>query len=85
MLMPVDNVRQLQKLLTYCQGLDVDVEFDPRYSYFTATTAADISCTGGEDEARDIQKQIQKESSNCSKLVCYCFDPYSTLVYAIDP
>lgn len=83
--MPKDNVCQLHEMLTYCEKLGVEVQFYPQHSYFTATTTADMSCAGGEDEAKDIQEQIQKESSHYSKLVCYCFDPYSTLVYTIDP
>ena len=37
----------------------------------------------GEQRALFIQRQIQRQTEDDPRLVCYCFDPFSTLIYTI--
>ena len=69
----------LQELLELCRTLGADVRYEPEYAYLTALAWED----DGEQHARSIQRQIQQQAEKYPGLVCYCFDLFSTLVYAI--
>lgn len=71
--------RQLQEILDICKTLGADVRYDPEYGHLTALAWE----SEGEQRAHFIQQQIQKQTAKYSGLVCYCFDPFSTLVYVI--
>jgi len=36
-----------------------------------------------EGPALAVQQEIQQKAAQYPNLVCYCFDPFSTLIYAI--
>lgn len=78
-----EKKEQLEKLLTACRGLDADLRYRPEYSHFTALAWEERDDPNIEEKARTLQKQIQQMSSHYPNLVCYCFDAFSTLVYAI--
>lgn len=71
--------QQLQEILDICKALGADVRYDPEYGHLTALAWE----SEGEQRARFIQQQIQRQTAKYPGLVCYCFDPFSTLVYTI--
>ena len=44
-------------------------------------TGWDTPC--GMGEALAIQQEIQRTAAQYPTVVCYCFDPFSTLVYTV--
>ncbi len=73
--------QQLAELSAACRDLGAEVRYCPEYGHFTAMLWED----GKLDEAqtRSIQQAIQRLTARYSGMVCYCFDAFSTLVYAI--
>lgn len=71
--------QQLQKIVDVCHALGADVRYDPKYGHLTALAWENE----GEERALFIQQQIQWQTAKLPGLVCYCFDPFSTLVYAV--
>jgi hypothetical protein len=73
----------LESLLAYSKELGAEVRYHPEHGYFTAMV------WGGWDNAFDVksaqavQRQIQRQSAQYPGIVCYCFDAFSTLVYAV--
>ncbi|MCX4371591.1 MAG: hypothetical protein OSJ58_07115 [Dysosmobacter sp.] len=70
---------QLQSISNVCNALGADVRYDPEYQHLTVLAWEDE----GEQRARFIQRQIQQQAAGNPRLVCYCFDPFSTLIYTI--
>ncbi len=73
----------LEAVLTVCEALGAEVRYRPECGHFTAMIWEDGAGAHSESGARSIQKKIQQKTAQYSNLVCYCFDPFSTLVYAI--
>lgn len=71
--------RGLQSISDVCNALGADVRYDPEYRHLIVLAWEHE----GEQRARFIQRLIQKQAGHCPGLVCYCFDPFSTLVYMI--
>lgn len=70
---------QLQSISNVCNTLGADVRYYPEYRHLTVLAWEDE----GIQRARFIQQHIQRQTAQYPNLVCYCFDPFSTLVYAI--
>lgn len=70
--------RRIQDISDLCRALGADVRYDSRYRHLVVLAWE----YKGEEQAHFIQKQIQCQASRHPGLVCYCFDPFSTLVYA---
>lgn len=70
---------QLQNISDICNALGADVRYDPEYQHLTVLAWEDE----GIHRARFIQQQIQRQTAGNPKMVCYCFDPFSTLIYTI--
>lgn len=79
----MDKSGQLHAVLTICRNLGAEVDYRRGRSYFTAMVREDERLSADTSRARLIQKQIQRETAQYPELVCYCFDPFSTLVYTI--
>ena len=62
-------------------NLGAEVEFHPEHGHFTAMVWEDLE--PDETQALSIQNQIHQRTAQYPELVCYRFDPFSTLVYAI--
>ncbi len=73
--------QQLAELSAACRELGAEVCQSPEYRHFTAMLWEDDEWS--EAEARSIQQTIQKLANRYPGLVCYCFDAFSTLVYAV--
>lgn len=71
---------QLANMLAVCQTLDADVRYSTRYRHITVH-AWDES--DGSVNAEAIQRLLREQAPKYPNIVCYCFDPYSTLIYAI--
>lgn len=69
----------LQELAAICRGMGADVRYCPEHRYLTALAWEEE----GERQARSLQQEIQRWTAAHPELVCYCFDTFSTLVYAI--
>lgn len=74
---------QLEKMVAACRGLDADLRYRPESSHFTVLAWEKWDDPQSEDKAHLLQRQIQQMSAQYPNLVCYCFDPFSTLVYAV--
>lgn len=72
--------KQLANMLAVCQTLDADVRYSTRYGHITVQ-AWDESKDSTNAEA--IQRLLREQASKYPNIVCYCFDPYSTLIYVI--
>ncbi len=70
---------QLQTISNVCNALGADVRYDPESRHLVVLAWE----SEGLQRALFIQQQIQRQTANDSKLVCYCFDPFSTLIYTI--
>ncbi len=73
--------QQLTELSAACRDLGAEVRYCPEYGHFTAMLWEDGKLD--EAQARSIQQTIQRSAARYPGLVCYCFDAFSTLVYAI--
>ena len=78
-----DKEAQLAALCALCRKLGADVRGSPENRYFTATVWDGWDGSAREGPALAIQQKIKEETAQYDGLVCYCFDPYSTLVYAV--
>lgn len=79
----MDKCDQLRAMLDICRNLGAEVDYRQERGYFTAMVWEDGCPCADISQARSIQEQIQKETAQCPGLVCYCFDPFSTLVYTV--
>lgn len=77
------KLEQLESLCTACQELGAEVRYRPEHGCFTAMVWDGWDWPHNTGPARTVQQQIQRQTAQYPGLVCYCFDPFSTLVYAI--
>ena len=71
---------KLRELSAACRSLGAEVRYHPEYGYFTAMLWEEDGWS--EAQASSIQQKIQQLTACYPELVCYCFDAFSTLVYA---
>ena len=74
-------MEQLQEMMNTCRNLGAKVVHRPEHGHFTAMVWEDLE--PDETQALSIQNQIHQRTAQYPELVCYRFDPFSTLVYAI--
>jgi len=74
---------QLEALLETCRHLDAEIRYQPKYGHFIVMVQECGADPVSERMAHTIQETIQQKSAMYDRLVCYCFDPFSTMVYAI--
>ena len=81
--MDEQKTEQLKTMLGIWQELGAETRYYPEHRYFTAMvwTGWDTPC--GMGEALAIQQEIQRTAAQYPTVVCYCFDPFSTLVYTV--
>ena len=60
-----------------------EIRYHPEYRYFTAMVWTGWDTPYGMGEALAIQQEIQRTAAQYPAVVCYCFDPFSTLVYTV--
>lgn len=77
------DTRELAELCEVCRSLGADVRFHPAQRYLTAMVWEGWAWPHDEGPARAIQRQIQEKTAQYPGLVCYCFDAFSTLIYAL--
>ncbi len=73
----------LEEMSEACRALGAEVRYYPEDNYLTAMVWKGWDWPYDEGPARAIQRQIQEKAAQYPGLVCYCFDPFSTLVYAV--
>jgi len=80
----VDDKRaQLEAVLEVCRHLEAEVRYQPKYGHFTVMVLENSADPANERQAHIIQRTVQEKSAMYPRLVCFCFDPFSTMVYAI--
>jgi hypothetical protein len=72
---------KLRELSAACCSLGAEVRYHPEHGHFTAMLWEEDEWN--EAQARSIQQEIQQLTACYPGLVCYCFDAFSTLVYAV--
>ena len=70
--------QRLQSISDLCSVLGADARYQPEYRHLVVLAWEHE----GEQRALFIQRQIQRQEDD-PRLVCYCFDPFSTLIYTI--
>lgn len=73
----------LEAVLQLCGNLGAEIRYHPEYRYFTAMVWTGWDTPYGMGEALAIQQEIQRTAAQYPAVVCYCFDPFSTLVYTV--
>ena len=71
--------QQLQRISDICNTLGADVRYSSEHQHLIVLAWEHE----GEQRALFIQQQIQRQAAKTPRLVCYCFDPFSTLIYTI--
>lgn len=74
---------QLDVVCAACRELGAEVRRSPENHYFTASVWDGWEWPYDEDHALAVQQEIKRKTAQYPGLVCCCFDPFSTLVYAI--
>lgn len=73
----------LEAVCAVCRELGAEIRSFPEERYFTATVWDGWDQADPKEPALAIQRQIKEKTAQYANLVCYCFDPFSTLVYAL--
>ena len=81
--MDEQKTEQLKTMLGICQELGAEIRYHPEYRYFTAMVWTGWDTPYGMGEALAVQQKIQRTAAQYPTVVCYCFDPFSTLVYTV--
>lgn len=77
------DTTQLDELLAACGDLDADIRYCPANGYFTVLARGDWNSKDQVNEAIALQQKLKQLSEPYANIVCYCFDPFSTLVYVV--
>lgn len=78
-----EKQEQLEAMVAACGDVDAEVRYDPDHGHITIMVWEDGANPADEQRALAIQQKIKQQSTQYPRLVCYCFDPFSTLVYAV--
>lgn len=81
--MPEEKEQPLDEVYAACLALGAEVRRGPESSYFTAMVWDGWGWPYDEGRALTIQQEIQRKAAQYPGLVCWCLDPFSTLVYAV--
>ena len=81
--MTEQKAAQLDAVCTVCRELGAEVRRSPENRYFTATVWDGWVWPYDEGPALAVQQEIIRMTAQYPGLVCCCFDPFSTLVYAV--
>ncbi len=81
--MPEQKELHLDAVCEVCRELGAEVHRPPGHHYFTATVWDGWDWPYDEGPALAVQQEIKRKAAQYPGLVCCCFDPFSTLVYAV--
>ena len=73
----------LREILEVCRNLGAEIRYYPERRAFTAMVWTGWDTPRGIGEALAVQQEIQRTAAQYPSIVCYCFDPFSTLVYTV--
>lgn len=73
----------MEALVSACSGCGAEIRYHADNGYFTAMVWEDGTRPACVEEALAIQKAIRERTAQYPGAVCYCFDPFSTLVYMV--
>ena len=77
------SVVELLELMSECKKLDAEVRFCASGEYFTVMVWRGWDSPDPQDEAKHIQTQVRELVGQYPQVACYCFDKFSTLLYAL--
>lgn len=66
-----------------CEKLDAEIRFCASGGYFTVMVWRGWDAPDPQEKASDIQAQVQELAKQYPQVACYCFDQFSTLLYAL--
>ena len=72
----------LDRLASACVQMGADIRYRPEDCYFTALAQNEWEA-GALERALTLQREIQRKAALYPEIKCYCFDPFSTLIYKI--
>ena len=73
---------ELLELMGECEKLDAEIRLCISGGYFTVMVWRGWDAPDPQNDAKYIQSQIRALAEHYPQVVCYCFDEYSTLLYA---
>lgn len=76
-------LRELMNLMRECQGLDAEIRFSAQHQCFSVTVWRGWDSPDPENQAKEIQTQVKELARQYPRVVCYCFDEFSTLLYVV--
>lgn len=78
-----EKQEQLEAMVAACGDVDAEVRYNPDHGHITIMVWEEGSDPAEEQRALAIQRKIKQQSAQYPRLVCYCFDAFSTLIYAV--
>lgn len=81
--MSLCKAEQLERMLALCRGLDADVRYSSADGRINVQVREEWGDPARAELARAVQKTLLQQSARYPNIVCYCFDNFSTLIYAI--
>lgn len=81
--MPEEKEEPLEAVCAACRELGAEVRWPPGSRYFTAMVWDGWGWPYDEGPALAIQQEIKRMTAQYPGLVCWCLDPFSTLVYEV--
>lgn len=81
--MPETASDALGKMFSFCKHVDADIRYHPEQGYLTALVHGSWRVPLDLARAISVQDEIQQQAGLYPHLVCYRFDPFSTLVYTV--
>lgn len=76
--MTISKAGQLEQMHAVCLALDADVRRSTLDGHITVLVPE-----GRSELAHSVQKRLMQQSALYPNIVCYCFDEFSTLIYAV--
>ncbi len=73
---------QITALLHRCSDLPAEIRYQPEHMTITVTVPPPWD-TVAEQKALATQNTVKEWSEQYPNVVCYCFDSFSTLLYAL--
>lgn len=78
--MSIAKNEQIEHMLALCRTLNADVRYSTEHGHIVVQMSEDQQ---NEKSALSIQRAIQEKAAQYPNIVCYCFDAFSMLIYAI--
>ena len=73
----------LEEMRRACVRLDADIRYHRAEGYFTAIVRGVQDNPEDLDKAKAVQEELKRLAGQFPGVICYCFDSFCTLLYAV--